>query len=80
VAARCGDVRGVLAEEGVGGDVGELQELRGGEGEMRAASIEKKGGGWGGLTVRRRGRWCCLTESRRGGHLPMLGGGEEHRR
>jgi hypothetical protein len=33
---------GVLAGEGVGGNVGELQELRGGEREVRAASIGER--------------------------------------
>jgi hypothetical protein len=36
---------GVLTGEGVGGDIGEIRELRGGEGEMRATSIEGNSGG-----------------------------------
>jgi hypothetical protein len=54
---------GVLFREGIGGDISELRELRGGEREMRAASIEEKGVADGGLTVRRRGQWLYLTET-----------------
>jgi hypothetical protein len=48
---------GVLAGEGAGGDVDELQELLGGESEMRAALIEEKGVADGGLTLKQRRRW-----------------------
>jgi hypothetical protein len=54
VAARCTG-EGV-GGEGVGGNVGMLQELRGGE-SMRAASIEEKGVADGGLTMKRQRWW-----------------------
>jgi hypothetical protein len=56
----CGEV---LAAEGVSGDVSKLREWRGGEREVRAASIEEKGVVDGGLTVRRQGRCLCLTKN-----------------
>jgi hypothetical protein len=73
VAARCG---GVLAREGVDGSSGEVLGLRGGKGEVRAASIGE-GTAQRGRLLKRGGRRHSGVNPRWGGRLrcPREGGG-----
>jgi hypothetical protein len=49
------------------GDGGSALQCWCGRGKVRAASVGDNGGGWEGLTMKRRRRWCSNGNQRGGG-------------